>query len=176
MRPATFLSGAALLAGALVPIAAHAEPGDSETESGVAAAQVVAMGSVHRLADLRFGAFPSPTAAATMTVNPDGSVAATGQLATTMNLFTTADGRGPGRFRIQGTNNRAFVAFLPSRVTITSGTNSMLVDRMRSNVFGNVRLDLDGKFIYTVGGRLNVPANQAPGSYRGEYTLTVLFL
>lgn len=165
-----------MLALALVPSIARAEPGESDSVSGASSAEIVEMGAVHRLDDLRFGAFPSPASAERMTIDPDGTVSATGALNTTMNSFSSPDGRGPARFRIQGTNNRMFIPFIPNRLTITNGSSTMLIDRLDDNVFPIGRFDADGRFIYQVGGRLNVSANQAPGHYRGEFTLTVLFL
>ena len=176
MRFSAISGTCAALALALAPTLARAEPGDSDTGAGASEAEIVEMGAVHRLADLRFGAFPSPASSERMTINPDGSISATGELNTTMNYFSSPDGRGPARFRIQGTNNRMFIPFIPNRLTITNGTSTMLVDRLDDNVFPIGRFDANGRFIYQVGGRLNVSANQEPGHYRGEFTLTVLFL
>lgn len=159
----------------LVSVGAEAEPGNSATISGSSAAEIVDPGALNRLDDLRFGAFASPATRATMTITPGGTITATGEVATTMNLFTSATGRGPARFRIQGTNNRLFIPFIPNRLTISNGTSTMLVDRLDDNVNPVGRFDADGRFIYQVGGRLNVGANQEPGNYRGEFQLTVIF-
>lgn len=167
---------AAVLALSLTSAPALAEPGHSFTSSGAVAAEIVDPGRVVKLDDLRFAAFISPSTAATMTISPDGTVTATGEVATTMNAFSTLDGRGPARFRIDGTESRMFIPFHPRTVTISNGTSTMLVDRMEDNVRGNVRLDPDGQFDYRIGGRLNVNANQEPGEYSGEFEITVLFL
>ncbi|MWV26588.1 DUF4402 domain-containing protein [Aurantiacibacter rhizosphaerae] len=166
---------AASLAMCAIAVPAAAEPGDTATQSGTTSAEIIEPGAITRLDDLRFAAFASPTAAATMTITADGVVSATGEVATTMNAFTSPGGRGPARFRIQGTDNRAFVPFFPRSVTITNGTSTMMVDKMSDNIRGRAILDEDGRYIYQIGGTLNVNANQEPGNYRGEFTVTVLF-
>ncbi len=166
---------AAGLAISMVAAPAAAEPGDTATQSGTSSAEIIEPGAVTRLDDLRFAAFASPATAATMTITPDGAVSATGEVATTMNAFSGPADRGPARFRIQGTDNRAFVPFFPRSVTITNGTSTMVVDRMSDNIRGRAILDEDGRYIYQIGGTLNVNANQEPGNYRGEFTVSVLF-
>lgn len=176
MRIFRILRLAAALALPLVSVPALAEPGDTSTISGAAAAELIDPGRVVKIDDLRFAAFMSPTAAATMTITPDGAVSATGEVASTMNIVTTPDGRGPARFLIDGADDRFFIPFHPRSVTITNGTSTMLVDRMTDNVIGLQRIGPDGEFEYRIGGRLNVNANQEPGRYSGEFEITVLFL
>lgn len=159
----------------LIPTPAIAAPGDTQAGTGTSSAQVVDPGALTRLADLRFGAMISPTAAATMTVATDNSVTATGEVALTMNTFASPGGRGPARFRVQGTRNRTFVPFHPNKVTISNGTSTMLVDKLEDNINGNGRLDRNGQFEYRIGGRLNVGANQERGRYRGEFEISVFF-
>ena len=170
---AWLLAGLAL---AFPGVAAQAQPGNTQTYSGTIAAEVVDPGAVVKVQDLRFGAFPSPAGNATMTITPNGAVSATGDLATTMNLFSSPADRGPALFRIQGNNNRAFLPFMPRSMTISNGTSTMQIDRMDDNVFGIGLLDRDGRYNYEIGGRLRVGANQAPGKYTGEFEITVLFL
>jgi Domain of unknown function (DUF4402) len=163
------------LAMSLVARPAVAEPGGSSTLSGTIAAQIIEPGAIERLDDLRFAAFASPAAAATMTITADGVISATGQVATTMNAFPSPAGRGPARFRINGTPNRFFIPFHPRSVTISNGTSTMLVDQMADNVTGRGRLDANGHFEYRIGGTLHVGANQQPGRYRGDFQISVLF-
>ena len=171
--PAFLAAGLAILA---IATPAAAEPGDTAMQSGTTAAEVIEPGALVKLDDLRFAAFASPSARATMTITAYGVVSATGEVATTMNAFSSPGGRGPARFRVQGTDNRAFIPFIPRRVTISNGTSTMEVDRMTDNVLGLGLLDRDGRYTYQIGGRLTVEANQEPGNYSGEFQLTVLFL
>ncbi len=169
---------AAALALSLLSVPLHAEPGDTQTTSGVAGAEIIDPGRVVKLDDLRFAAFASPAAAATMTIDPDGTVTATGDVAATMNSFTSPGGRGPARFRIDGMEDRFFTARHPNSVTISNGTSTMLVDNMEDNIRGfgrNARFDENGRFDYFIGGRLNVGANQEPGEYSGDFEITVAF-
>lgn len=160
-----------------MPVAAHAEPGDSHSEAGSAAAEVIDPARLYRLQDLRFGAFAQPTAAATLTIAPNGAATATGEVATTMTMAQPATGRGQATFRIDGTARRAVVVLLPNNITISNGAATMQVGNITSNMpnNGRPRLNSDGVYYLNIGGTLNVNAMQAPGTYSGDFTVRVIF-
>ena len=164
--------------GALVLVsgAALAEPGDSASLNGTATAELVNPGRLYKLEDLRFGAFMQPSANATLTITPDGAASGTGDIATGMNIPQPPEGRGPARFRLDGTANRAFVALIPNRITITNGSATMDVRDITTNIRpGNNRFDGAGRFDLHIGGTLRANAIQAPGQYSGDFQITVIF-
>ncbi len=55
-------------------------------------------------------------------------------------------------------------------ITLTSGTDSMTVSGLASDVASIV---LDGTDAFTVGGSLAVAANQAAGTYTGSFSVDV---
>jgi hypothetical protein len=173
LRP---VARACALALAMGPLPLCAQPGNSVTFTGTVQAELVNPGRLALLEDLRFGAFMQPAAPATLTVAPDGSASGTGEIATTMSIPQPAEGRGPARFRLDGTENRAFVAIIPNRITISNGTATMEVRNITTNMRnGSNRFDATGQFILAVGGTLRANANQAPGEYAGDFRITVIF-
>ena len=177
MRAQAIALTAALLAPAWLCVPALAEPGDSHTMTGLAQVELVEPGRLMRLANLRFGAFGQPATAATLTIAPDGTATGTGDVAASMNAMPQPpDGRGPAIFRLDGTNNRAFVALIPNRITISNGSATMQVTNITTNMRnGSNRFDATGRFDLHIGGRLNIAANQAGGDYAGDFRITVIF-
>lgn len=158
---------------AILPLPALAGPGDPDTATGSSTARVVEPLDIQELRDLRFGAFIRPTAAGTVTISTGGGVATSGGLDPT--LFPSQ--RGAATFLVHGRPNRQFITYLPTSITIRSGTNTMRVDQFRKNGgVGPNQLDLNGYHLLQIGGRLNVGANQAVGHYSGTFTVQVLYL
>jgi hypothetical protein len=173
---------AAAIAGGVLALStlsapAQAQSSDSSTISGVAGAEVIEPSRLMRLRDLRFGAFAQPTAASSLTIAPNGTATAVGQIASTMTIQQPVSGRGQAIFRIDGTPNRAVVVQIPNRITISNGSATMQVNAITSNLpaNGRPRMDPSGVFYLNIGGTLNVAANQAPGHYTGNFTVTVIF-
>lgn len=177
MRFHISLTLAGLVATAAMPGAALAAPGDSAGATGAAGAEIIEPSRLMKLQDLRFGAFAQPTAVSALTVAIDGSATGTGEIATTMNMVQSPSGRGQAIFRVDGSANRAVVVLLPNTITISNGTATMKVDTITSNLpnSGRPRLDANGVYYINIGGRLNVDALQMPGSYTGDFTVTVIF-
>lgn len=177
MRLHTSLTMAGAIAVMAIPGTAMAAPGDTTSVSGTAAAEVIEPSRLMKLEDLRFGAFAQPTAVSTITISPDGTATGTGEVATTMNMTQPPTGRGQAVFRVDGSPNRAVVMLIPNTIIISNGTATMKVDQITDNRpnNGRPRLDPNGVFYLNIGGTLNVDAMQMPGSYTGDFTVTVIF-
>ncbi len=163
------------LAASLLAAQASAEPGDSFQGSGTAAAEVADPATIQRVADLRFGRFASPGTASTIRINVDGSFNATGDVASSTGMDQPADGRGPAEFIVEQAGNAGGTVFIPANITITNGSSNMLVDAITGRLvvisgFGRNRI-----YRLDMGGTLRINANQAPGSYRGEFDVTVIY-
>lgn len=167
----TYLSGAiALLAGLLAP-QAIAQSSDTMSVSGTSKVRVVEPVSIVNISDLRFGTMMQPIANGIVDVNPDGSVSSN------LDLSTFPNGRAPARFTVLGEAQRRFIIFVPNRITISNGTSTMRVNRFRTNLnLGFGRFDAVGSYDLYVGGRLQVNANQEPGTYSGTFEVSVLYL
>lgn len=167
---------AAFVAAAL-PAAVHAEPGNSAAIPGRAQAELVVVGRVQKIEDLRFGAFIQPSTAERVTIGTNGSATGTGDMVANMSIPQPSEGRGPAHLHLDGTDNRVFIAHIPNRINITNGTSTMQVRDITDNLtLGTNLFDLDGDFDLYIGGTLRVNANQEPGHYSGDFEVTVLFL
>ncbi len=168
--------GAALLAGlALTPGTASAAPNNSASNTGTAQATVVQPIRIVAVDALRFGQIARPTTAGTIVMSPLGVITATGGLLPSTAITQTAP-RGPGSFTITGDPNRTFLLALPNgNVVLRSGTRTMRMRAMRSNVTGIPRLNAAGTLSLTVGATINIRANQQIGTYSGTYPATVVY-
>lgn len=168
------LAAAIAMSLASFSLPANAQDEDTEAE-GTAGAAVVAPSRVTRIADLRFGAFASPATASTLRVGVDGSVVPTGAVASAMYVAQPPEGRGPAQFRIEQDGSFFFIAYYPRSVTISSGADSMLVDNTTARLVRTSTAGRNSEWRLDMGGTLNIGANQSPGSYSGDFVITVLY-
>lgn len=131
--------------------------------------------------DLDFGNVIAPTAAATLTVN-----AQTGAATPSGGLVLAGGSPNPGEFTGYGSAGRLVLVTGPTGLTLTraGGGATMTVDQLRFSInngapvgtFLNLALLDSAGFIYIkTGGRLNIGAAQAAGSYSGTYNITVIY-
>ena len=78
-----------------------------------------------------------------------------------------------GTFDATGDPNAAVGITLPGSTTLNSGGNSMSVDSFTHDAGTPATFDGSGNLTFKVGAKLSVGANQAQGSYTGQYTVTV---
>lgn len=175
MRFSSFLVGATTLAAALTAASASAEPGDSVEGSGTAAAEVADPVTIRRISDLRFGRFASPGNASTIRVNVDGTFNATGDVVSSTAMAQPASGRGPAQFTVDQAGNFGGTVFIPSTVIITNGTANMTVNAITGRLVVISGLGRNRVYRLDMGGTLRVNGNQAPGAYRGEFDVTVIY-
>jgi len=161
---------------------AVAAPGDSETLTGEVNISVVEPIGIQNVADLRFGRIIQPTAAGTLTVDPNGASTETGGVVGNSNTPQVTNGRGRAAFAVFGDPNRYFAVFgLAASTTVSNGSATMTVDQFQvgtnaPTLFGIfIRLDGTGYAPVFIGGRLNVAANQQAGSYSGTYPVSVFY-
>lgn len=166
---------AAVLAGG-APGTALAAPGNSTTHTGTARAEVVDPGRLVAREFLRFGRIARPTAAGTLTVTPLGIVLPTGSMVAGSAIPQDPNGRGPAEFDVYATSYRAFVTLISNSITISNGSATMQVNQFTGNTgVPRTLLDPAGYYRLKIGGRLNVAANQAYGTYSGTFNVTVIY-
>lgn len=82
----------------------------------------------------------------------------------------------PATFSLIGTPSSTYAITLPSSVTISDfGANYMVVDNFTSFPIGTGLLDAGGSQTLTIGGTLNVLANQTMGNYFGIMSITIVY-
>lgn len=130
--------------------------------------------SVTNVDELEFGEIISGPTAGTVTINPT-----TNARTTTGGAIGAGTGYHRATFYAAGVINRIFIVQLPiGSTTLTNGAGqTMTVNNWtRSGTAGPLNLGPTGVAVIYVGGRLNVGANQAPGTYTGTFTLTVIYV
>ncbi len=160
---------AALIVIALSPATANAAAANAQAN-----AVTLRPLSLVKTADLEFGSLIPSATAGTATVNATTDVRTVGGGA------TGASGATPGaaRFTAAGLFNVLALITLPPTIVLTrgGGPETMTVTNITTNgptlrLFpGSATIDV------RIGGRLNVGANQAAGSYSGTFNLTVIYL
>ena len=167
----TLWSALAVLSG--LPVSAQAQ-----TYVGEAQIAVVTPLSFIQIDNLDFGRIVSTNVTGTVTLSAAGVRTATGGAIPVGNDFQVARFAGMGR---QG--QRVRIQILPNTVTLTGPGPSMTVTNFstgsgttlqQNGASPNYRIQpANGIFWFTVGGRLNVAANQASGTYSGVFTVTL---
>ena len=76
-------------------------------------------------------------------------------------------------FDVSGSDGSTYQVTLPPETLVSSGGNNMTVSAFNSSLAGNTGTLTGGTDSFTIGGTLNVGANQATGSYTGQFTVTV---
>lgn len=175
MRFSRLVMGATALAASLLTVPASAEPGDSVEGSGTAAAEVADPITIRRISDLRFGRFAAPGNASTIRVNRDGTFNATGEVVSSTAMAQPASGRGPAQFTVDQAGNFGGTVFIPSTIIITNGTANMTVNAITGRLVVISGTGRNRVYRLDMGGTLRINANQAPGAYRGEFDVTVIY-
>ncbi|MEQ1688532.1 MAG: DUF4402 domain-containing protein [Sphingopyxis sp.] len=163
-----FAAAAILAAGAP---SAHAQ--SAQSTPGTAQSLVLNRLELLNTTPLDFGNLISGPIAGTATIN-----GTTGARTTTGGAVAAGGTPGMAIFYAAGSVNRIFLVFIPNApITLSNGSGgTMTVSNWTSNG-GIVRfLDGNGIRVITIGGRLNVGANQAPGIYNGTFNVTVNYL
>lgn len=159
----TFIGAIALM----LPAAAIAAPGDTDTEQGTATATVVApIVLTHDGGALAFGSFLAGTGG-TVVVTPTGAGSVTGDVA-----FVTGSTNSSDSFTVKGDAGRAYT-ISSAAGSVSNGTETMSFTTAVSAASDT--LDVNGDGAFTVGGTLTVVADQAPGDYTGNYDATVAY-
>ena len=169
-------AAAALLAMAMAPQAALAQT----SEGSDAEAFLVTPLSFLKQDDLDFGQIIPSNTNGTVVMDSTGAVTTTGGVVQVNGTQQAARFWGYGTF-----NQRVLINVDANSYTLTraGGTETMIMDQVLIGsqppivITTNPRrfriANPDGFFSFTIAGRLQVGANQAPGTYTGEFTVTL---
>ncbi len=161
---------------ASVPVGAAAQ----EVESSDAQAFLVTPLSFVKQTDLDFGQIIPTNTAGAVIMDSTGAVTTTGGVTQVDGTQIPARFWGFGQF-----NQRVLINIDANQYLLTrdGGTETMLLDRVTIGsrppilITTNPRrfriANPDGFFSFTIAGRLQVGANQTPGVYNGEFTVTL---
>jgi hypothetical protein len=174
----------ALLALAVSPAASAQEV----STTAQAQAAILTRGAMARISNMDFGVIAQPAVAGTVTLVPT----LTATCSTSAGIIHTGACKA-ARFaimfrkhdknRVREMNGGTIVLTGPggATMTVTNLTIGGLTDMTQvgtggpTGTFGRYNIDSDsGIASFNIGGRLNVGANQTPGSYSGTLTMNVL--
>jgi len=155
---------------ALVVAGAAATGAHAATISGDASANVLTPLSVTQNTAMNFGDVSGDKdSSTTVVLGTDGSA--------TPSVGAWAGGTPTAaQFTVAGAAGASYTLTLAGgsdTISLTSGANSLTVTSLTHTSTGT--LSLAGNEIFTVGGTLNLGANQAAGNYTGTYTVEVAY-
>lgn len=133
-----------------------------------ASATIVTPISISKTADLDFGNVATNGTVGTVVLTPAGTRTFTGgvTLPATTGTVTAAS------FTVSGSGSYTYAITLPASVTITSGSDNMIVNNFTSTPSTTGAL-VAGQQVITVGATLNLVASQAEGAYTSATPFTV---
>jgi hypothetical protein len=148
--------------------------------TGTAQAAIVSRFSLIKIDDMNFGAIVPTTTPGTVVLGLDSSRTTTG------GVQAVGSDAHPARFGGYGYNNEQLLISINANslvVTRVGGTETMNYDTfvVSSNPVTTISAtprrfriaSANGMFQFSVGATLRVRANQAPGQYRGNFSVTV---
>lgn len=153
----------AVIAGSLLAsLGMGATAAHAATASATAKAKILRQVTVTNTSDLQFGTIVSSPTASTVVVTTAGARnCGTGLVCSS--AFSAAG------FNVTGTSGQVVAISVPSSVTLTSGTFSMVAN-LATSATALTLANNAGSF--SVGGTLNVGANQDDGDYAGTFNVT----
>lgn len=149
-----------------------AAPAAADTEGTTGRSIVLNPLSVTNTEDLDFGDLSSGVATGRAIVDAN-----TDALSTTGGVTALGGTPNAAVFYAAGTLNRVFIVQIPNgSITLSNGSGgTMTVSNWTTNGPVSRNLGPTGVAVIRVGGRLNVGANQASGTYTGTFTVTVIY-
>ncbi len=165
------------MGGLALPGIAHA--GQANGRAEIAVLQTL---SFIKIDDLEFGNIIAGPTAGTVTISPFGARSTTGPVTVVGGGFQQAQFGGRG-----APNQNVLISMTTNTVTLrrSVGTQTMIANtfiigssptQTLSTTPRQFRITSPtGVFQFGVGARLNVGANQAPGSYSGTFRLTLIY-
>lgn len=129
---------------------------------------------ITKTTDLSFGNAVAGVSLGTVVISTSGNRTSTGGVILPSALAGTIS---QAKFETSGAANQAYAITLPATATLTSSSNTMIVDTFTSNptIASGGTLSVDGKQDIYVGATLNVGASQPAGNYTGTFDITVAY-
>ena len=161
----------------------------ADNETSTATTKIITPIQIHKKQDLNFGKMAAGNSAGTVTIDPtkwgNDRVSVNGVVIVSSAKINDA------WFEVSGEKGVLYVVTLPSTITVTSSSNSMLVDNFIctpwsnsgwapeptpgiSGTVGTLRSS-NGKDDIFIGATLHVNAMQPQGTYTGSFSVTVAY-
>ncbi|HLO68807.1 MAG TPA: DUF4402 domain-containing protein [Holophaga sp.] len=152
-------------------LAAPAAFAQSPTATAQASVILYKAITLSKTTDMNFGVVAAGTTSGTVTLSAAGARTNAGG-ATPLSGGTVA----AAAFAADGQANQTYAITLPaSSVTLTSGSDTMTLTGFTSSIGATGTLSSGGTQSFSVGSTLNVGANQAAGTYTGNFSVMVAY-
>jgi hypothetical protein len=146
--------------------------GNGTSATATSSATIITPISMSSDVPLAFGNLAVNSTAGTVVMTPASPTVRTSTGGVT--LPQTAGTYTAAHFIVGGQANSVYTIGLPSSATITSSSNTMLVNTFLSSLTSNSgTLNSSGSDNFYVGATLNVNASQPSGTYSGTFPVTV---
>jgi len=122
------------------------------------------------LTGLRFGEVYTGATPGTVMLSPSGAISTTGGAG-----LSSLSPTGPATFNVSGAANATYAISLPSSITLNATNGTLSISAITSSPSQTGLLNAMGQQTLSVGGTLNVPANQPEGDYAGTFYVTVAY-
>ena len=145
-------------------------PTFSYTSTATATAKIAVAIAIEKTSDLAFGTIVPSNTAGTVTIDPAGKRTGSSSVQLLSTTSTSA-----AKFNVTGENHATYAVTLPSDETITirNGDKYMKINKFTASALtGDLE---DGKDTFTVGGTLEVGANQTSGNYTGTFNVLAAY-
>jgi len=144
---------------------------NTDTETANASVTLVSTLSVTKTSDMSFGnIIPSSTLGTVTLAAADGARTAGGGVT----LPTTVAGT-PATFTISATNGSIVNITVPSSITLSGTGADMTVSNIEATPGSGLYTMTSSSVTLKIGGKLNVAASQAVGSYTGTFNVTAAY-
>lgn len=139
------------------------------TVTGAVDAQISTNITISAATGMVFGDMTSGPLGGSIVMNTDGVRVSTGSVE-----LNSSSVSSPATFAISGIPNSTYTVGLPTSVTLSDGgANRMMVTNFRSNPDASGQLNSSGVQSVTIGGTLNIGANQGFGNYSGTMAVVI---
>ncbi len=144
-------------------------PSSAATIAATVDAQITTNIAVSTATGMVFGDMTSGPLGGAVVMNTDGLRVATGSVE-----LNSSSVSSPATFTISGTPNSTYTVALPTSVTLSDGgANRMIVTNLLSDPDASGQLSSSGVQSVTIGGTLNIGANQGFGNYSGSMAVVI---
>ncbi len=159
----TQLLKALVASAAIAALGLGATTANAATATAAARAKILRQVTITNTSDLQFGTIVTGTAASTVLISSAGTrTCGTGLVCS--GAATAAS------FNVTGTTGQVVAVAVPTTVTLTSTAGDTMSALLAASASTVTMVSNAGSF--SVGGTLNVGANQADGDYEGTFTAT----
>ncbi len=133
--------------------------------SGMARATIITPVTIAKTDDLNFGGIAAGNAAASITIGTSG----------TFNCgsgVTCYGSHGPAKFKVNGTAGQSVSVIFDSTMILTASGGRQMSARLTGSA-DTLNLSPSGDGAISIGGTLQVGANQGDGAYSGTFSISV---